>query len=388
MPPSELNRTGWNSPNRRIRGPARIRGLLSPPAEPGGDFFSTSVILPRVNSRYWGVILVLTCLVWDAHVPQAAPSSSRLVVSYLVSPEPDSIAGDPGEGNPTNIQPAHAWDWRIYDPLTKRDTLFLKLRFFPMNLRWDSLYTIAEFVYGNKIARVRWAMGAQIQELAQVPTDSCLCDFWHDALGGLHLVAQREAPATYEGRPYIANVGTRWDYEQSRGAWRVTEVDSGAGGHYGECYVTAKLRRGAAQVFSWPVAALLDSMGLDLRRARTLSQDTHGNYQADSWLWVPSVVDTTQGLEMGEGEGDFVHAFSPVLWVDRRTNRRRTIYPVQWPTAAASGNQVCFMERVGMVLVAGEFDGANPVVADMKTGRTLLKITQNSARAVWVPAPR
>jgi hypothetical protein len=129
-------------------------------------------------------------------------------------------------------------------------------------------------------------------------------------------------------------------------------------------------------------------MGFDLRRATTMSQDTHGNDQAESWVWVPSIIDTSKGLEMAMVEADGVHAASPVLWIDRRSHRRRVVYPLKWPSDAASGSQICFMERGGKVLIASEFEGANPVVADMGTGRTLFKVMQNSARAVWVPAPR
>lgn len=341
----------------------------------------------RVDWKRAGLFLLLSRLVCGVPALQAAQSSRPLVISYLISPEPDSIADYPDEVGSSNMPSSHRWNWRVYDPQSKRDTLFLKLRFVPWNLRWDPLFTQAEFVYGKRIVRVKWRMGERIEEIARIPSDSCLCDFWHDDTGGLHLVTQREVPVNVDGRLFTANVGTRWDYDHALRTWHVAVIDSAAGGHYGECVITARMMRGAKARPIVRVGALLESMRVDPERATKLSDDTHGSKQSVEWLWLPSVRDSMVGLEMGGGFGDSFHGEEPVIWVDRRHGKRKTIYPIG-SSGDLSAGQIGFAERRGKLLIASEYNGGYPAVFDMTTGIALLRVSQNSARAVWVPAPR
>lgn len=329
---------------------------------------------------------IVAALVIDAQ--DAWPASPRpQVVSYLVSASSDSNFWIPYEGGPTDVMPPHRWEWRLYDPRSGRDTLFLSLPTFPWGIRWDPSYAEVEFLVGDRIARAPWELGGGIEYLARVPSDSSLCDWWQDTSGGWHVVTQHEVPRSLpDGRQYVANVGMRWDLSGPSGTWHVAAVDSEAGGHYGECYVTAKLEQGCPRPKAIRVEDLLWAMSLDPRTASELPRGPL-TPEAGDWIWVPSEIDTTLGLEMGAREGDSYYALEPVVWVDHKRNRRHAVYPRERSKDQTLG-QVAFQERLGKTLIVSEFEGGYPVVVDMRSGRVLFGVDKPSAEAVWVRIPR
>ncbi|HET9252865.1 MAG TPA: hypothetical protein VFP58_12200 [Candidatus Eisenbacteria bacterium] len=310
----------------------------------------------------------------QAHPPNA------YVVSYLVSASRDSNDWVPWWTLPIHRMPPHPWEWRVYDPRTGRDRLFLKLSSYPLLTRWDSTYQSVEFIQGDEIQQAPWRFGAVPRVLAKVPTDSCLCDFWSDAAGGMHLVDQREVVIRSESTVvWAAQIGRRWDLANRSRPWQVTVVDSSAGGHYGECYVTPKLEAGVPRPKQFRLAELL-MFGVG-ERYTTLSTGADGR----DLLWVPSQMDSALGLEIGATEGDTYHATEPVVWVDRARNRRRVILP--W-NEADTPDQLGFAERDGKVLLATEIEGGSPTVLDLRSGEVRFRVDRVSAGAVWVPTPR
>jgi hypothetical protein len=286
------------------------------------------------------------------------------------------------------VIPPHAWEWRIFDPVSGSNRVFHRLHGFPIALRWDSSFAYVEFILGDKIARAPWSFTGEVEEMAQLPSDSSLCDFWRDSAGSWHVVTQREIKeALPDGRASATQIGVRWDLPAGASKWRVAEVDSAAGGHYGECHVTAKLERDAPRPRVVTAAALLEAMCLDPNKASVVSQDRHGSQNATDWVWVASESDTTLGFEMGAGEGDTYHAFEPMMWTDRKHNRRRTVYSLGRSKDQSLG-QIAFMESQGMVLIVSEYEGGHPCVVDVRTGKVSLSVDRPSARAIWVPAPQ
>ena len=302
------------------------------------------------------------------------------VVSYLVSASRDSNDWTPMGTLPANRMPSHVWEWRVFDPRSGRDRLFLKLSSFPLLTRWDSTFRSLEFIQGDEIVRVPWRFEAVPHVQVTLPTDSCLCDYWQDRTGGWHVVQQIEVRLPSEpGVVRVKNVGTRWDLAPHGGKWVTAVVDSSAGGHYGECYVTPNLQTG----FPPPRLARMESLVAQMSGFggdySTLRRDPDGT----DLVWVPSEFDTTLGLEMGAVEGDLYHAVKPVVWVDRTRKRRRPIY-----AATETGyDQLGFQERMQRVLIASEWEGAYPLVLDMPTGDVLFRVEHLSSGAVWVPAP-
>jgi hypothetical protein len=335
-----------------------------------------------------GIALVVSCFVLVDSGDGQPQSPPAYVVSYLVSASRDSNDWVPW-GTPVDRMPPHPWEWRVYDPRTGRDRLFLRLGSYPLLARWDSMHQSVEFIQGDEIQQAPWRLGAVPRVLAKVPTDSCLCDFWSDTAGGMHFVDQREVVVRTEStvvdarmvvhRVWAKQIGRRWDLAKRSGQWQVGVVDSSAGGHYGECYVTPKLESGVPRPKQFRLAELL-MFGVG-ERYTTISRGADGR----DLLWVPSQLDSALGLEIGATEGDMYVVTEPVVWVDRVRKRRRIIYP--W-NEVDSPEQLGFAERDGRILLATEIEGGNPTVLDVRSGKVLFRVDRVSAGAVWVPAPR
>lgn len=179
---------------------------------------------------------------------------------------------------------------------------------------------------------------------------------------------------------------TRWDYAASSGHWSPAVVDSEAGGHYGECYVTPKLEEGAARWSSIYIEPMLSAMCLPPDRGVSVPRDPAASTDTDDCLWVPSQGDSTIGLEVGGAMGDTYHAMAPAIWVDRKHGKRTTVYTRN--RTGTSFAQIAFGEQGRRMLIATEYEGGRPAVVDMRTGKVLLRVERISSRAVWVPSPR
>jgi hypothetical protein len=195
----------------------------------------------------------------------ASPASTR-VVSYFLSASADSPNWIPWGSGPWETMPAYNWEWRIFDPSTGRDELYLRLPSYPLLIRWDPSFASVEFLLRDRIVRTEWMFGSRIQDQVGLPADSCLCDFWF-ADDTWHVVTQEEVPTVWpDGRAAVAQLGKRWDLEASTRAWHVAAVDSQAGGHYGECFVTRQLERGAPRPAAIRMQSFVDSMSLGTGR--------------------------------------------------------------------------------------------------------------------------
>ena len=319
--------------------------------------------------------------------PEATSSgwrSPRYVVSYLVSASRDTSVEAPDEDLPDRKLPAHPWQWRMFDPAGGRDTLFLALPSFPTRVRWDPEFRSVEYALDGQIERVDWRVGARPRVQVSLPLDSPLWDFWMDGSGRWHVITEREVETRLSpGSVRSISYATRWDQEVG-GKWRAATVDSG-GDAFGGGFETEQLV-GGPRPSVVTVKALLDSMRIECRPYLTISE--RDTVDLESRVWIPSVVDTSIGLEMGEWFGDTDHAKEPVVWVDRAHRRHRVTVYARGASHDDALGQVAFAQRGRFLLVASEYSGAYPAVADMRTGKVLFRVARPSARAVWVPAPR
>ena len=109
------------------------------------------------------------CAALAAVIPAAVLTPSpRYVVSYLISVAGDSTAEVPEEAFPDRRLPPHPWQWRIFDPFSGRDTLFLALPSFPTRLRWDA---------GFRAVNTPWQIGSSAShgESGRGPRNRCGC---------------------------------------------------------------------------------------------------------------------------------------------------------------------------------------------------------------------
>ena len=299
----------------------------------------------------------------------AVSAELRPVVSYLVSATRDPKAWMPDEpGNPFRVPP-HPWNWRIFDPASGRDTLFLTLPSFPLLMRWDPQFAYVEFILGDRAERVPWALGGKMVETAVLPVDSAYCDFWADSMGQFHLLTCG-----------IESVRS-WDRARS-GRWHLAAVDSPAT----EFCIPANPSRAGQRPSIVTVTSLLDSMRIESHWNVRLQSPCAGVPQAHC-AWVPSGSDTTIGIEVWYDYGDSFHAMEPVFWVDRAHGRHKEVYGVGQSHDETAG-QLAFAERRDFLLVVAEYSGAYPAVVDMRSGDVVFRTDEYSGRAVWVPPPR
>jgi hypothetical protein len=256
----------------------------------------------------------------------------------------------------------------------------MNLPSYPLLVRWDLSFTSVEFVAGGRIVRAPWRWGAQMRDMADLPRDSLLHDFWFDTSGRSHVLTLRVFEGSSpQGYRYEIIAATRWDRGDS-GQWRVAVVDTVEDDKgYGGCCSSARLETGAARPRTVSVTALLDSMRI-------------GNYgdsgiESSGLVWIASNLGPSIGLELDTAIGDTYHAAEPVFWVDSKRGLRRTVYAKGQSHDDASG-QLAFGYREVFLLVVAEYSGAYPAVVDMRSGEVLFKSDRQSAQAVWVPPPR
>ena len=208
----------------------------------------------------------------------------------------------------------------MFDPQTARDTLFLALPSFPRRIWWDPGFQFVEYEIAGRKERAPWRLGARPKPLARSAVD----------------------------------------------ASKVAAKDKGSPTHVA-------------------ASALLDSMGIGHHVVSELSRDpARGPEDYAVLVWEPLTPDSSIGLELTVEIGDNEHAMAPLVWVDRRQARPKTIRSRD----EGSFNQLAYAWRGSFLLVVDEDSGSFPVVADMRTGDVVFRVSRPSARAVWVPAPR
>jgi len=327
------------------------------------------------------MLLSILCAFADA--ANGDPVSPRPILSYLLFAGNGAPRDIPGDGIPSRKAVPEPWEWRLFDPATRRDTLFMTFDVFPAHMRWDPPFREVEFLLGDRVMRGPWRSGAAMIEQVRLPSDSSMCDFWESRPGVWHATYQETfRTEAAEGYSYELNVATRWDH--AKAAWVAAVVDTG-GDNYGGCLTSERLDEDAPRPPRIEIQAMLDSMRIGSYQDSALSipvgEDSH-NY--DGFVWIPLREDRSMGLEMGAGTGDTYHAFAPVTWVDRVHSRRATVYA---PGQAGLFDQIGFAVRGDFVLIASESEGEHPSIVDLTNGKTVMRVDGPSARAVWVPAP-
>jgi hypothetical protein len=102
---------------------------------------------PFVRLRGRGWILPVTLVLLVAILPAPAASlGNRMVVTYLTFIT---------QGNPQHVE------WRVFDPVNRRDTMFWSGVHAPSAVFWDFAWTSVEYVSDGSSWRTLWELGAQ-----------------------------------------------------------------------------------------------------------------------------------------------------------------------------------------------------------------------------------
>jgi hypothetical protein len=321
------------------------------------------------------VVALLVGLLLIAILPTSALAR---VVSYLVgaSEVPSPWAPDPAF-DPT------PFDWRIHDPASGRDFSFLRLPGSPTRIRWDRSFRFVEFKIGRRVFRAPWGPDTRASIVVELPVDSTVCDFWRE---------ERDSSWNYESVRPLARVerngrilemalAERWKSSDRGARWSLVRMDSCWEAHCG-CALEAPPSGSSA---TWvTLDALQDSMRVWNHPYRGL-RAAPPNANADSIVTTHVAGFPGARLEFAQGSGDTDHAMAPMVYVNDSRGIRATIG--EEDTMMDFG-QIAFQQEGPYLLVAGEYEGGNARVADLRSGTVVFHAPRRARWAVWAPWPK
>ena len=314
------------------------------------------------------------------HVAPVPAVHGGYAISYLTHATPAVVEAPVGLDD--FIGDSSACEWHVYDPWRGTDRLLFRLPATPMPVRWTRDFERIWFYSQHGVWQAGWRPPSPPVVIAPAPPLGRFCDLWIDSL------TSRVCVATTTERPESTRFGigtmvtTRtWSWDGAR--WHETARDSSLG--EGGCADVDPFRAGRSSV---SLDALLDSMSIDSHAASTpVPLPRRDSTNAEYTVTVPVRCGSGRHLLVAGSTGDRDHAQEPIAWVDEARGTRHTIYPVGASRDAESG-QIAFAERDCMLLVTAEYSGAFGRVIDMRDGRLIRKLPENSFAAVWAPAPR
>jgi TonB family protein len=303
------------------------------------------------------------------YLPSDQFPDRRKVVSRFMGPD---LAGDAVTGVfPSRAANSSLCEWWLTNPNTMEDVIYLSLRGAPANIRWNTSFTHVEYRLGPAIYRVDWRLGAEPVQIAELPFEEGICDFWFDEQNGrLRIVALE----------FDGCVATTWE-KQEESRWEVVKEAPSYWMNECSCLPVGPPPGAAPMVY---LSSLLDSMRIQHHRAELIGEPE--NRQADERVFMPSRFLADIGFEMDTVFGDSNHALWPVNRVDQRSQTRRRLF--RHSEAENSDlEQIGLQEERGFLLIAEEYNGRDAMLYDTLTGGPRFSFGPHSMGAVWVPAP-
>ncbi len=257
----------------------------------------------------------------------------RAVVTLTLIAALDTHAGEPCSHVvsyflfPYQGSHSRSHEWRLFDPLSHVDTLFLALPDGFEGVRWDTAFKNAYFSSGDSSCRVEWRLGAGPKRIPAMPS----------------------------------------------------EGDSGSSGDI--AVVTSEDLESAAWYETWESRII----PFDTSSA-TLSKLDGPGYSSDQWFFLPTLAASSRGVAFQLSgslapEHDWVGVVGPLYFVDLRRRLKAKIRDTENEGIMRS----LFAEECGVLLIPGA--SGNPRLID-STGRELHEPPWNSEGALWVPRPR
>lgn len=323
-------------------------------------------------------VVAATLPVFAAAIPDQPERA--WVVSYLCR-LPTDIRRWPAEPGEDSV----ACEWRVYDPAEGQDVLFLRLPGTPSHISWTPAFRAVEFQVGDRLMRCEWRIGARPVELSRLPSLPAFTGLWTDSSGSRRF-AEGVVPIKSEQRgantfEFCATI--LWEQRSGERAWQKVASDTTI------CDGLPERVRRAAERFprarSHRLATLIDSMRIGYYAHMCLKGCDGDAGEIEQTVFILPQPADTLGLEVGFTFGDSEHAMAPLVHVNRRTGRRRTIYP---RGAAGLFDQIGFRERGRFLLAGTEYEGSHWRVVDLSAGKRRFLGPKGSTAAVWVLAPK
>ena len=227
-----------------------------------------------------GVGLLLTLMVAAPSLSAAGAPARARVVSYVTGlTELPAFLGDVRDDSSSSA-------WRLYDPASGRDSLFLRIKGVPMPIHWDRDFHHVYFAASGAIWTAEWKLGSTPERLAPFPPAPGFCDFWQDsATGALHAVTSQELDVR---APAVSRV---WERPPGAIEWRLALTDS-IDCRYGGCSCADPAMARFRKAPSVKIEDLLDSMRIENHPNSTIREVPTRDNEEGGWLvYVSSTFD-------------------------------------------------------------------------------------------------
>lgn len=314
-----------------------------------------------------GLLFSQACL--GSGAAHAAARHCEHALSYIVMPR----------------QGHEPWDWRVFDPTTRRDTLFLRLRQAPGRARWDTTLAHVTYEMGDSIYRADWKLGAVPRPILCLPKLPGRCDWWFnpDSLRWQLL----ECFERVSGGDTLIRRSRLWQCSRDGHLWRSIAADS-----------SAELDEEGAES-EWPLA-----MAPFARHEATVTEEDLSRNQLPEalpgvghevdpppgekpfdvgpWWFIPSQGSTKRGIVLPVAFDIATFAGRPIYLVDLDRHAYRVIYGKAHDTDRGM-LPVTAQEQCGFLAVT---DYVTLTVFDIETGTRLIECPIEDA--VWVQPPR
>lgn len=288
-------------------------------------------------------------------------------------------------------QTTHGFEWRIFDPLSRADTLFLTLAAPPSSVFWDSSLTHISFQIRDTVYSADWKLGAHPRPVMRFPNSPAACVWWFnpDSARWQLLTKSKYVPRRLPGGSTDQGCSSElWQSSKDGMRWHMLLIDT-TECSMEDCGISDGNLPRARHSPSVSSEELQASLELDegSPRASPVYPDTIDTDSDIERFFAPSASDTTRGIEYGfawaSTEG--AQARVPIYLVDRAKGTRQALCGPgandQYGQEPAILREVC-----GLVLIYCGFDP--PRLVDLATGRDLVLPASAPNSMMWSPALR
>lgn len=320
-------------------------------------------------------VVVATATLLFAGQAVAGESCNR-VVSYFLYPYQGSQS--------------EQYEWRIFDPSRRKDTLFLSLPGGFEGVRWDTTLGRAYFGSGDSLYLVQWRLGAKPRWVTKLPSGHRHWWFNPDSAcwQTLRVLGQPET----DDPDYDRYGGELWQSSRDRATWRLIRADSvdlvdsdndrwqwADGSSLGREASVTTLEDLASE--SWEDSWGGNTTFIDTSTI-TVTKSDGNDYVSDPWSFLGLKSSPRRGVAFqlsgpGAPEHDWSGVRGPLYFVDLD---RRTKTLIEGTDGGIMRSLVA--EHCGLLLIPGVM--GNPLVID-SSGRRVFSQSWNSESAVWAP---
>ena len=278
--------------------------------------------------------------------------------------------------------------WRVYDPTSRSDTLFLTVEGVPSEMLWDTSLTRVDFIVGRSLYRAPWRAGSKGRRVARFPERPEACDWWFNPDSACWQFATQRIDLHIPDRKYADASACQYEVWQSSHngqRWRIVRTDT--------------------TVLEMEDCGLSESVSSSIRREPTvareefapplsdLSGDSEHTFPPDStpdssgWerLYVPLATARGVGVEMFNFFGSAHWSVAGPAWLVNATTGSRRVLCAAPPTSDKHCSLMIW-EACGLLLV--NYCGYPARIVDANTGRDAAFHPSNAMAIMVTPRLR